>query len=351
MNISRDNYEAFFLDYLEGNLPEDQIDQFIDFLEQNPDLRQELKTFENIKLPKEEISFPDKGNLYKPSNSYTSDFDRKAIAFIENELSEEAKARFLREVEDNPQRMHDLEIYKLTRQVPDMRIVFDRKGTLHRSSQRVLFIRRASIAAAVLALMVAIASIVDFSRKPAIVVPEKVETAASAPEPENAPVEITHPANQVVSEEKEEPTKILASSPVRTALPAPSKTDTRQPAEKEIIIDPVPEARTKITALTPRQAEFSGEDIGKLELAAIPTRKETIDQSRQPITVDQYFIAKVKEAGNQRLNAAARLLRTGLNLASELSGDRIDYQEENGKVKSIEFESKLLAFTIPVRKK
>ncbi|MBC8005772.1 MAG: hypothetical protein H7X84_09885, partial [Verrucomicrobia bacterium] len=46
--ITRDNYEAFFLDYLEGNLEETLIDQFLDFLEKNPDLKEELHLFENI---------------------------------------------------------------------------------------------------------------------------------------------------------------------------------------------------------------------------------------------------------------------------------------------------------------
>ena len=42
MKINRNNYEAFFIDYLEGNLDEKMVDDFIEFLQQNPDLKEEL---------------------------------------------------------------------------------------------------------------------------------------------------------------------------------------------------------------------------------------------------------------------------------------------------------------------
>ena len=51
MKITRDNYESFFIDYIEGNLPENMIDQFLDFLNQNPDLKEELHLFEEVNLP------------------------------------------------------------------------------------------------------------------------------------------------------------------------------------------------------------------------------------------------------------------------------------------------------------
>jgi hypothetical protein len=54
--------------------------------------------------------------------------------------------------------------------------------------------------------------------------------------------------------------------------------------------------------------------------------------------------------GNEGLHSAQRIARAGLGLASELSGDRIGYSEKDGKITSVDFESKLMAFSIPLKK-
>ncbi len=59
MSINRNNYEAFFLDYFEGRLPEEGKEELMRFLELNPDLKKEFEGFEPVYLPKEhEVSFP-----------------------------------------------------------------------------------------------------------------------------------------------------------------------------------------------------------------------------------------------------------------------------------------------------
>ena len=65
MKITRDNYESFFIDFIEGNLPENMIDQFLDFLNQNPDLKEELHLFEEVNLPEELVVFQEKKQLHK----------------------------------------------------------------------------------------------------------------------------------------------------------------------------------------------------------------------------------------------------------------------------------------------
>jgi hypothetical protein len=51
MKITRENYEPYFLDYLEGNLDENLVDDFMEFLQQNPDLKNELEMYESITIP------------------------------------------------------------------------------------------------------------------------------------------------------------------------------------------------------------------------------------------------------------------------------------------------------------
>jgi hypothetical protein len=48
--ISRNNYEVWFIDYLDGQLDCGQVDQLLDFLNENPDLRNELEAAAGIRL-------------------------------------------------------------------------------------------------------------------------------------------------------------------------------------------------------------------------------------------------------------------------------------------------------------
>ncbi len=69
------------------------------------------------------------------------------------------------------------------------------------------------------------------------------------------------------------------------------------------------------------------------------------------MTIDEFLASRAKKVGNEGLNSVQRIFRTGLNVASELSGDRIGYNVKDGKVSSLEFESRLMAFSIPLEKK
>lgn len=50
MNINRNNCEAFFLDYYEGNLSEGQVAEMFAFLKANPDLREIFESFGDVTL-------------------------------------------------------------------------------------------------------------------------------------------------------------------------------------------------------------------------------------------------------------------------------------------------------------
>ena len=53
IEITRDNYELFAVDYIEGNLPMDTLIQFEVFLSNNPDISEELKALPEFDLDTE----------------------------------------------------------------------------------------------------------------------------------------------------------------------------------------------------------------------------------------------------------------------------------------------------------
>jgi len=50
MQIDHDNYESYFLDFLEGRLSEQEIDHLLTFLKNNPDLEDRLLSIDNMLL-------------------------------------------------------------------------------------------------------------------------------------------------------------------------------------------------------------------------------------------------------------------------------------------------------------
>lgn len=64
--IDLNNYQAFFLDFVEGNLSDRQKAEMEDFLKQYPHLREELNAFENVKLPIAESPVENWVDLKKP---------------------------------------------------------------------------------------------------------------------------------------------------------------------------------------------------------------------------------------------------------------------------------------------
>ncbi len=65
--INRHNYEAYFLDFAEGNLSPEQIVELEKFLEKNPELRSELEDFEVFQLPDAAADTETWSNLKKPN--------------------------------------------------------------------------------------------------------------------------------------------------------------------------------------------------------------------------------------------------------------------------------------------
>ena len=87
MNINKDNYEIWFLDYAEGNLDENQRQELFEFLKEHPALKNELDEFEIIEINQFETEFPNKNILKKTAEYSTDDF----IAYHEEDLSEKEK--------------------------------------------------------------------------------------------------------------------------------------------------------------------------------------------------------------------------------------------------------------------
>lgn len=130
--IDKNNYEAYLLDYHEGNLNAEEKQDVLSFLKDYPEFYDEFQDFENVILPVPDITYPDKSELFKAEVSIpeADDWEFKCIAFMEGDLSEKELHDFNSELHSDPEKSKILELYLATRSVPDENILFGEKAGL-----------------------------------------------------------------------------------------------------------------------------------------------------------------------------------------------------------------------------
>jgi hypothetical protein len=156
MNIDRNNYEMYFLDYLEGRLTTDETAALLLFADENPDLKELLEDEEMISLvPDEKIGFSPKSALKKNTisdienepavseeNSYSGEalrvsisagnYEEFMIRYYENELEEVEKAELANFLKDSPTFIKEFELFGNTLLKADTAIGYPHKSRLKR---------------------------------------------------------------------------------------------------------------------------------------------------------------------------------------------------------------------------
>lgn len=340
MKITRDNYESFFLDYLEGNLEDAMIDQFLDFLKQNPDLKEELHLFEQIHLPEEPIVFKGKENLYKSAESES--FDLKAVAYMEGDLKARERRSFEASLERNPKLRSAYALMEKTRLAADTTIRYPEKEKLYKKSGAILWLNWMGKVAAVLLLLFGIYSL--FQKGEETRIPASSEVASLKTPSPTLPQTIKPEANEPAANSVNPTTQT-------TGRVNKFQQGVTKPAPEPLVKEPAAQ-RERLAAehIAPILARLESEPVALALEPIHPLNTEKINDPHNILTLDEYLALKARKATNNGILSASRLLRVGLNVASELSGDRLDYSVKNGKVASLGFESKLLAFEIPLEK-
>jgi hypothetical protein len=159
MGINKENYEAYFLEYQEGNLSTEQVAELMVFLEMYPELKEELESFELVTvLPDANVKFENKGLLKKKDclptqNIHSNNYETWLVAEIEGDLSDSDKTELNEFLKKNPAVMLELNFFRKTILKPES-VVFENKQILKKSGilllYRTQFIYAVSVAASVL---------------------------------------------------------------------------------------------------------------------------------------------------------------------------------------------------------
>lgn len=146
------NYEAYYLDYLEGNLPEEDAVVLLDFLEKHPELKleeEELPMLESESVTLNDLSFL---RETEDSDAITEEnYTHFLIAKHEGILTENKETELEAFVAATPNAEKEEKLFGAVYFEPDTQVVFADKSSLKQKAPIVMWPYYSSIAAAMIA--------------------------------------------------------------------------------------------------------------------------------------------------------------------------------------------------------
>lgn len=349
MKITRDNYEVYFLDYLEGNLDENLVNDFIDFLRQNPDLKAELEMVAPLKVELENVIFKGKDKLYKEKFDQEPEFNRAAVARLEGDLQENEIAEFEKYLSSHPEKQKEAALFEKTRLKADESLVFKKKNKLyHYPTGKTILLWSTRIAAVlVLALLVyRVADNISIQNS----IPENqvaVSEKKTKPEPAETPVIVPQK-----TEKKEEtaPSDKKMAEPLKKASPkAEPVKSLRENTRGRMEHEKIAEARVPVKIPEKLPVRSASISIQKPE-TALAQMKITPQETPAKMHEERLLADVVKEKtgiGSLSLNKVAK---AGLNLVSNVSNEKFNFETNSeGQITELTYDSRLLAFSIPTK--
>lgn len=138
MRIDRNNYEEYFLLYVDNELNVDQRRQVDMFVSQNPDLEEELGMLQQLKLvPDNSRVFDKKDLLIKNENDSfinLDNYEEWLVLYMDDEVSEEEKTAIEKFAAAHSHIQEELKLLQKTKLQPE-KIVFANKEALYKKEK------------------------------------------------------------------------------------------------------------------------------------------------------------------------------------------------------------------------
>ncbi|MBP7508984.1 MAG: hypothetical protein KA807_14320 [Prolixibacteraceae bacterium] len=335
MKINRNNYESFFIDYLDGNLTPLEIDELIDFLRKNNDLAEELKGLDKIRITDNEIIKYEGQSLFKEDIDMPDVSEEQCIRFIEGDLNPDEKKEFLISIKNKPRLKKELTLYKSSILIPDHSIIYKSKNKLLKTENP--FILKWWNVAAILIVMFAIFS--KYDEKPKEVIVAEINESFTTSNDVKTNIDdalFESPKIPVVKINKYKPA--ITSRQIKTEV------------EDIIYFEPAKDSLTelKISRMTPLEnilvySDNKKQDFELISVSNNPSENEKIKY----LTIGEFIAQKLNEfASRENLN---KIRNSALESIKDASEERFKYTTNiSGEVKSIEYQSRLFAFSIPL---
>jgi hypothetical protein len=350
MKFNRGNYELFVIDFLEGKLSEEDHILFVKFLKDHPEINEEIKDIHNAQLQPDDEQFSGKHILKKniKTSKYQDDFYNNCIAYLEGDLGSAEKINFENWISDNPQKIHELELFRKVYLKADMNITFSPKSGLKKRfiiSNRIRLVSILTTAAAVIIFIIIFVRPTDIKDRN-VITEDSINRSKVTIEKEIFAEEM-EPFNEITGKSQE-----VESNNIQLGKSELDKTSKEQGAKdiEKISIEPVSSILAQIE---------NHSSVGYNKLKQPDERKErnfdeykTLGEYVNENILSDFF--SVQESGKHEKitlwNLASNSLE-GINNMTD-GGYVLDKEtNKNGNLKRISIETPLLGISIPVKNK
>jgi hypothetical protein len=157
MKLNRNNYEEYFILYLDNELGSEDRREVENFANENPDLKAELDILVQSKFsPDTDITFNNKESLMAGDNSSISmnNYEEWLLSYTDNELTAEERKDVEGFVAEYPSVKKELDLLQQTKLQPEKIVFPDKESLYHKEEKvRVVAMRWWRIAAAAVLLI------------------------------------------------------------------------------------------------------------------------------------------------------------------------------------------------------
>ena len=150
--ITKNNYEAYLLDYIEGNLSPELIAELMLFFENNPELKEDIDSFEIHQLKPTKSILESKEGLKKEELITLLNYEDFIIAEIEGVNTKEESLELQLFLNQQPNKQVDFDDYKKTKLIASS-IIFEDKKLLKKRERKVIPLWWYTSAAAVVLIL------------------------------------------------------------------------------------------------------------------------------------------------------------------------------------------------------
>ncbi len=202
MTINRNNYEEFFLLYVDNELSAPGKNAVDAFLIENPDLQEEMLMLQQSILIPDTAVFADKENLFK-QETIDSEIQQQLLLMLDNELDKTTKEKLVSLTKKDETVKKEWELLQQTKLPAEDRIIFEDKAILYKQEGgRVIAARWWKIAAAAVVIGFGVWGVLNYSNRSGSIQPGIETVNKNSGKPSATPVAPGSENEQLVAEDK-----------------------------------------------------------------------------------------------------------------------------------------------------
>lgn len=319
MKITRENYEVFFIDLMDGNLSDSMVDEVLDFMRDNPDLAAELDGLDNIKVETPKVSSFNKNVLLKTDFQQPEIFEETCVRSIEGDLSDSEEKAFKSYIGSHAKAQKEYQLFQATISEPNPFIIYENKEKIKRKAKIVPYWYAAAAA-------IVLASIFWFNRPIDNQLATPVQQVALY---ESIPVEEVIQLKKTINTIEENNRSVAAK--LNDEIIPHNRLESLPTMESEI------EYAFTFATL---ESEFVLEEI---------PMNPIFNRPYYP-TISEYLAQEIRSIDTRK--GFQKITYFALDKLKDISNNKLDYNiQQNGSLSQIQYNSRLLAFSIPVNTK